>query len=147
MLLMSVYFGSYYRQIQRSPHLSIEVIDLDSLASPVGSAHPAVLGPAVREQVQTRLSTPLPNLGYYIADDAALQQFRLTTDGQGIDAFDYAMAKVDNQDVWGVVIVNANATSGVWAAITAGQEWTRESAFHHPFQPFPTPAPCCCRVQ
>jgi len=33
---------------------------------------------------------------------------------------------VDNQDVWGVMIVNANATSGVWAAITSGAEWTRE---------------------
>jgi len=37
------------------------------------------------------------------------------------------MAKVDNQDVWGVMIINANATSGVWNAITSGAQWTRES--------------------
>lgn len=102
------------------------MIDLDSLASPFGSvAHPAILGPAVRSQVQSTLETPLPNLGYYLADDSTLQQFRLTSDGQGIDAFEYGLEKVNNQDVWGVMIVNSNATSGVWAAITSGQNWTR----------------------
>jgi len=126
-LFLSIYFGSYYRQIVRSPHLSIEILDLDSLASPQGSTHPAILGPAVRERVQTVLSGGLPTLGYYVADDSSAQQFRLTQGGQGIDAFEYAMAKVDNQDVWGVMIINANATSGVWNAITSGAQWTRES--------------------
>jgi len=126
-LFLSIYFGSYYRQIVRSPHLSIEILDLDSLASPQGSAHPAILGPAVREQVQTALSGGLPTLGYYIADDSSAQRFQITQGGQGIDAFEYAMAKVDNQDVWGVMIINANATSGVWNAITSGAQWTRES--------------------
>lgn len=121
--------GSYYRQIHRSPHLSIEILDLDSLASPQGSVHPAILGPAIREQVQQKRAGELPTLGYYIADDTTAQQFQITQNGQGIDAFDYAVAKVDNQDVWGVMIVNANATSGVWDAITSGAEWTRE--FNH----------------
>lgn len=112
----------------RSPHLTIEVIDLDSLASPEGSvAHPAILGPAVRQQVQMTLASPLPNLGYYVADAATTQQFRLTPSGQGIDAFEYSTAKVQNQDIWGAMIVNANATSGVWDAITAGTPWTRKS--------------------
>lgn len=125
-LFLSIYFGSYYRQIQRSPHLSIEILDLDSLASPQGSTHPAILGPAIRTEVQQKMAGALPTLGYYVADDSAAQQFRLTEGGQGIDAFEYAMAKVDNQDVWGVMIVNANATSGVWNAITSGAKWTRK---------------------
>jgi hypothetical protein len=125
-LFLSIYFGSYYRQIHRSPHLSIEILDLDSLASPQGSTHPAILGPAVREQVQTSLSGGLPTLGYYVADDSSAQRFQITQGGQGIDAFEYAMAKVDNQDVWGVMIINANATSGVWNAITSGAQWTRK---------------------
>jgi hypothetical protein len=125
-LLLSVYFGSYYDQIHRSPHLSVEILDLDSLASPFGSvAHPAILGPAVQNQVQQVRSGELPTLGYYLADNATLQQFRLTGNGQGIDAFQYAVDKVTNQDVWAVMIVNANATSGVWNAITSGAEWTR----------------------
>lgn len=129
-LFLSIYFGSYYRQIHRSPHLSIEIIDLDSLASPFGQvAHPAILGPAVQAQVQSQKAGELPTLGYYLADSATLQNFRLETGGQGVDAFEYGMRKVDNQDVWGVMIVNANATSGVWAAITSGAEWTRESCF------------------
>jgi hypothetical protein len=127
-LFLSIYFGSYYRQIHRSPHLSIEIIDLDSLASPFGQvAHPAILGPAVQAQVQSQKAGELPTLGYYLADSATLQNFRLETGGQGVDAFEYGMRKVDNQDVWGVMIVNANATSGVWAAITSGAQWTRES--------------------
>jgi hypothetical protein len=130
-LFLSIYFGSYYRQIHRSPHLSIEILDLDSLASPQGSVHPAILGPALRQQVQTSLAGGLPTLGYYVADDSTASQFRLVEGGQGIDAFEYAIQKVDNQDVWAVMIVNANATSGVWNAITSGAQWTRES-YHHP---------------
>lgn len=125
--MAGIYFGSYYRQIHRSPHLSIEILDLDSLASPAGSVHPAILGPAIRDQVQGSLAGGTPTLGYYVADDSTAQQFRMTEGGQGIDAFEYAMAKVDNQDVWGIMIVNANATSGVWNAITSGAQWTRKS--------------------
>jgi hypothetical protein len=133
-LFLSIYFGSYFRQIHRSPHLSIEIIDLDSLASPFGQvAHPAILGPAVQAQVQSQRAGELPTLGYYLADSATLQNFRLETGGQGVDAFEYGMRKVDNQDVWGVMIVNANATSGVWAAITSGAQWTRKFCSFFPF--------------
>jgi hypothetical protein len=127
-LFLSIYFGSYYRQIVRSPHLSIEILDLDSAASPSGSTHEAILGPAIRQQVQQVQAAGLPTLGYYVADDSVTQKFQLVQGGQGIDAFEYAVEKVNNQDVWAVMIVNANATSGVWNAITSGAEWTRKSS-------------------
>lgn len=126
-LFLSIYFGSYYRQIHRSPHLSVEILDLDSLASPSGSVHPAILGPAIQAQVQQQIEGSLPTLGYYVADDASAQRFRLESGGQGLDAFEYGVEKVTNQDVWAVMIVNANATSGVWNAITSGAQWTRKS--------------------
>ena len=127
-VLLSIYFGSYYRQIYRAPHLSVEVIDLDSAASPSGSvAHPAILGPAMRTSIISALQKD-PHLGWYEADSETLQTLRLTPEGQGMDAFEYGMQKVLNQDVWAVIIVNANATSGVWAALTEGAMWERASS-------------------
>ncbi|CAD6578689.1 MAG: hypothetical protein TREMPRED_002243 [Tremellales sp. Tagirdzhanova-0007] len=122
-LFLSIYFGSYYSQIPRATHFSIEVIDLDSLASPSGSAaHPAILGPAIRTAI-TEADTIEPHLGWYEADASTLQTFRLTPTGQGMDVYDYSVDKVNNQDVWAVMIINANATSGVWASVTSGAAW------------------------
>ena len=123
--------GSYYSQIPRATHFSIEVIDLDSLASPSGSAaHPAILGPAIRTAI-TEADTIEPHLGWYEADASTLQTFRLTPTGQGMDVYDYSVDKVNNQDVWAVMIINANATSGVWASVTSGAAWDRECIFSH----------------
>lgn len=117
--------GSYYDQVWRSPNLGIEVIDLDSLASPQGVNHPAILGPALRSAIQTQRSAGVfPRLGW--ENTAVTQNFRLSTYGQGLDAFEYGYQRVENQDVWGVAIVNANATSGVWQAITSGSQWNRK---------------------
>ncbi|ORY31254.1 hypothetical protein BCR39DRAFT_527136 [Naematelia encephala] len=126
--LLSIYFGSYYQQIPRAAHFSVQIIDLDSIASPYGSvAHPAILGPAVRQAASTALGSE-PHLGWYEADTATLQNFRLTETGQGLDAYEYGMKIVTDQDVWAVIIVNANATSGAWSAITSGTEWDPSGA-------------------
>ncbi|WWC72649.1 uncharacterized protein I206_106613 [Kwoniella pini CBS 10737] len=121
-LFLSIYFGSYYRQTSRSSHFSIEVLDLDSVASPSGSTHPAVLGPAMNEAILESLNSE-PHLGWYQADQSTLQQFRISSNGQGIDPFSYAEQKVLNQDVWGVLIINSNATSGVWNGLNQGTTW------------------------
>ena len=123
--------GSYYSQIPRATHLSVEVIDLDSLASPSGSAaHPAILGPAIRSAILSA-ETIEPHLGWYEADASTLQNFRLTPTGQGMDVYDYSVDKVNDQDVWAVMIINANATSGVWSALTSGATWDRECVLFH----------------
>ncbi|KAK8850590.1 hypothetical protein IAR55_004509 [Kwoniella newhampshirensis] len=121
-LFLSIYFGSYYKQIPRADHFSIELLLLDTLASPAGSPHPAILGPALRQAVSQALTTQ-PHLGWWEADAATLQTLRIAPGGQGLDPYEYAMARVLNQDVWGVIIVNANATSGVWAGLTEGTMW------------------------
>jgi hypothetical protein len=117
--------GSYYLQIPRAAHFTVQVIDLDSAASPSGATHPAILGPAVATAIDNQRQS-LPHLGWLQADEATTQLFRLTSDGRGLDAFEYATDRVNNQDVWAVLIVNANATSGVWDAITSGAQWDRE---------------------
>jgi len=117
--------GSYYSQVPRATHFSIEVIDLDSLASPSGSVpHAAILGPAIRTAI-LQDETVAPHLGWYEDDQATLQQFRLSPTGQGVDPYEYGLKRVNNQDVWAVMIVNANATSGVWSALTSGSMWDR----------------------
>ena len=116
--------GSYYSQIPRATHLSVEVIDLDSLASTSGSAaHPAILGPAIRSAILSA-ETIEPHLGWYEADAS-------TPTGQGMDVYDYSVDKVNDQDVWAVMIINANATSGVWSALTSGATWDRECVLFH----------------
>lgn len=123
---LSIYFGSYYKQVPRATHFSIEVIDLDSAASPYGvAAHAAILGPAVKQAIASAVQTE-PTLGWYEADSATVQQFALTPGGQGLNAFEYASQKVLNQDIWGALIINANATSGVWAGLTEGAIWDRK---------------------
>lgn len=125
-LYLSIYFGSYYSQVYRADHFSVELLDLDSAASPYGSvAHPAVLGPAIQSAALNSYSTD-PHLGWYVANNDVVRTMRLTSDGQGRDPLSYAMERVQNQDVWAVVVVNANATSGVWNALTSGTQWTRE---------------------
>ena len=124
-LYLSIYFGSYYSQVYRADHFSVELLDLDSAASPYGSvAHPAVLGPAIQSAALNSYSTD-PHLGWYVANNDVVRTMRLTSDGQGRDPLSYAMERVQNQDVWAVVVVNANATSGVWNALTSGTQWTR----------------------
>jgi len=117
--------GSYYLQIDRADHFTVELIDLDSEASPAGSTHPAILGPAVYTAVQNSLQSK-PHLGWFASDPTTLQSFQITQDGRGRDAFEYATTRVNDQDVWGVVIINANATSGAWNGITSGASWERE---------------------
>jgi hypothetical protein len=85
-----------------------------------------VLGPAIYNAIQSSIQSR-PHLGWFATDDTTLQSFQIAQEGRGRDAFEYAMQRVNNQDVWAVLIVNANATSGAWNAITSGSSWERES--------------------
>lgn len=124
---LSIYFGSYYEQIPRASHFKVEVIDMDSVASPTGSVHPAVLGPAVNEAVSQALTVE-PHLGWFNTSTDTLQTLRTTEYGRGIEPYTYAMERVLNEDIWAALIVNSNATSGVWAALTSGASWEPQGA-------------------
>lgn len=91
---------------------------------------------------QRYLTTVAPNdnstywsLGYQFPSGETLAQFSLPlkgVDGQirytpGVNASEWAMAKVNNQDVWAVVIVNGNATMDALNAVSnGGQQYDRE---------------------
>ncbi|KAK4689247.1 hypothetical protein P7C73_g851, partial [Tremellales sp. Uapishka_1] len=128
-IFLSIYFGSYYQQDYRESHITVLVIDLDSVASPSTSAHPAILGPAMAAAIDNNIaSSPDIHLGWILAPASQVQSFRITQTSQGINATDYAIDAVRNQDYWAVVVIAANATSGVWSALTAGTEWDASGA-------------------
>lgn len=50
------------------------------------------------------------HLGWQIPGQDELSLLKVTQDGQGQNASDYARELVLNQDVWGVILINPNAT-------------------------------------
>lgn len=147
MIPSTVYFGAYYRQTENTYRLTCLILDLDSAASTLSNsplspslttgAYTAILGPLVVAAAQRYLTTVLPNdnstywsLGYQFPTQETLSQFSLPVkdaDGQvrytqGVNASEWAREKVDNQDVWAVVIVNGNATMAALNAVSGGGE-------------------------
>lgn len=125
--MMSWYFGSYYRQTENAYRVTCRVIDLDSQASPPGLVNGALLGPAVQRAIEMNVAKyPSYHLGWQIEGD--LERFALTGNGvpsnvssQGIDADEYAIQLVSNQDVFGVIVIHANATSAATQAYEQGR--------------------------
>ncbi len=99
------------------------------MASPSSATHPAILGPAVYTAVQNAFNTE-PHLGWFFADSSVTRQFNLTASGQGVNVYDYAVQEILQQDFWAVLILNANATSGIWNAVNSGTTWDRGSFAH-----------------
>lgn len=124
--LMPLYFGSYYKQEENAYRVTCRIIDLDSEASPPGSANGALLGPAVYRAVQMNIAAkPSYHLGWQFEEN--LERFSLSGNGvpedvssRGIDADEYARQLVNNQDVFGVVVIHANATSAATQAYQQG---------------------------
>ncbi|GHJ90006.1 hypothetical protein NliqN6_6408 [Naganishia liquefaciens] len=143
--LLPVYFGAYYRQTENTYRLTCLILDLDSAASTLSNsplspslttgAYTAILGPLVTAGAQQYLTQVAPNdnstywsLGYQFPSEETLSQFSLPlkdADGQirytpGVNASEWAMERVNNQDVWAVVIVNGNATMDALNAVSNG---------------------------
>lgn len=53
---------------------------------------------------------PHYHLGWQIAPSSELQTLRVEQGGQGLNASEYAVHLVTEQDVWAVVLINPNAT-------------------------------------
>ena len=162
-----VYFGAYYRQTENTYRLTCLILDLDSAASTLSNsplspslttgAYTAILGPLVTAGAQQYLTQVAPNdnstywsLGYQFPSEETLSQFSLPlkdADGQirytpGVNASEWAMERVNNQDVWAVVIVNGNATMDALNAVSnGGQQYDRKHLI--PF--FEATDSCACR--
>ncbi|GAA5986447.1 hypothetical protein JCM10908_003758 [Rhodotorula pacifica] len=111
---LPVYWGSYFRQPQNLYRLTVGLIDLDTPgASAAGET--AVLGPALLQA-----PSQLPgrnNLGFVQLDNTRFD-ISSATGGQqrGIDVHQWASDAVLNEDYFGVIIANANATVAALSA-------------------------------
>lgn len=137
-LLMSLYWGSYYRQDENAYRLTVRIIDLDSQA--YTTADGAVLGPAVVQAAQmNELAMPDYHLGWQFEQD--LERFSLAAPGtygnlsdRGIDVDTYARDLVLDQTVFGVIIIHSNATSAATMAYQGtltGYEPQGAAAFYY----------------
>ncbi|KAJ9093878.1 hypothetical protein QFC21_006251 [Naganishia friedmannii] len=144
----TVYFGAYYRQTENAYRLTCLILDLDSAASTfshstlspsatTGGAYTALLGPLITSAAQNYLATRSGanvnstswSLGYQFPSTETLAQFSLPVRGSdgavtytpGINASEWARERVNEQDVWAVVLVNGNATMDALHAINGGE--------------------------
>lgn len=101
--LLPLYYGSYYRQEENAYRVTCRIINLDSQASPPGTANSALLGPAVLQAIQSNIAAkPHFHLGWQI--EGGLERFALTGNGvpegvsaRGIDADEYAIQLVNEE--------------------------------------------------
>jgi len=122
-LLQCLYFGAYFRQTENAYRLTVRVLNLDSqYAQNVDGAPDAILGPAIVDAVENSISSaPHFHLGYQIAGNDELSRLKLTEDGQGMNASEYARDLVLSQDVWAVILIHPNATVLATEAADFGQ--------------------------
>lgn len=152
--MLSLYFGAYYRQTENTYRLTILVLDLDSaaaslsrsaLAPPGAIGYEALLGPQVTSAAQNYLARIGPqtnstywSLGYVFPSEAELAKFSLPVrlqNGdlqytQGLNASQYAADAITNQDYFGAIVVNGNATTAALQALSSGSmDYSREWSF------------------
>ncbi|POY73674.1 hypothetical protein BMF94_3209 [Rhodotorula taiwanensis] len=105
---LPIYWGSYFRQPQELHRLGVALVNLDSRGASAAGVDPA-LGPVLIE-APNQLGTK-NHLGFVEVDNA---QFDISsvTGGQanGADVHQWARHAVINEDYFGVIIANANAT-------------------------------------
>jgi hypothetical protein len=152
-------FCSSNRQTENTHRLKIIILDLDSAAATLSQstltptlttgAYNAILGPAIVSSAQNYLTNIAPqtnstlwSLGYVFPTQEEISQFSLPVRGNdgrytytpGVNATEWAMEKVHNQDVWGVVLIHGNATQDALNAISmGGQGYDRKSSSHSLF--------------
>ncbi|GAA5879232.1 hypothetical protein JCM1840_007621 [Sporobolomyces johnsonii] len=104
---LPIYWGAYFRQEENLYRLTVGLIDMDSPAA-VAAGRTPVLGPALLAG-PSQLSghhiqfVPLDNTPYDISGALGGQP-------RGLDVHQYAASAVQNEDYFGVIVANANAT-------------------------------------
>ncbi|GAA6059455.1 hypothetical protein JCM10212_005394 [Sporobolomyces blumeae] len=119
--VLPIYWGAYYRQAQNLYRLTIALVDLDSPGAQAAGLTPT-LGPAL-------LAAPnLVDLPYhieYVTVDNTPFDISAATGGQqrGVDVHEWARKVLHDEDYFGAIIANANATvaaSSAYETLAAG---------------------------
>ncbi|KAH9885930.1 MNNG and nitrosoguanidine resistance protein [Xylariomycetidae sp. FL2044] len=110
MAVLSLYWGALYEVEANLSNLTVHVVDFDGKVSPYDdSATTPLVGPAVTSLAQQLADAPEPSLGYTIVPPA-----RYGNDPMAVRRAVY------EGEAWAAVVVNANATALLRAAVAQG---------------------------
>ncbi|GAA5892631.1 SNG1 family protein [Sporobolomyces salmoneus] len=118
---LPIYWGAYYRQAQNLKRLTIGLVDLDTPGAQAAGLNPT-LGPALLRGPS--LIQEKYHLEYIVVDNTQFDISAATGGAQrGVDVHEWAQKTVHDEDYFGVIIANANATaaaSQAFESITGG---------------------------
>ncbi|KAL7338898.1 hypothetical protein BJY59DRAFT_727317 [Rhodotorula toruloides] len=124
---LPIYWGSYFRQPENLYRLTVGLIDLDSPGAQAAGRTP-VAGPALLAAPAQLAGTN--HLGFRTLDNTRFDVSSATGGApRGVDVHVWAADAVQNEDYFGVIIANANATVAAisaYEALSSGAQATYE---------------------
>ncbi|GAA5970617.1 hypothetical protein JCM11641_007371 [Rhodosporidiobolus odoratus] len=104
---LPIYWGAYFRQAQNLYRLTVGLIDLDTPGA-TAMGRTAVVGPSL---LAASAQLPGHHLGFVQLDSSAYDISNVTgAEPRGINVYDWAEKAVVNEDYFGIIIANPNAT-------------------------------------
>ena len=108
LVVLSLYWGALYHVESNTSSLNVFVVDFDGTQPPYLSVKP-IIGPMITKTTQMMLRSPLPHLGYINRPPSDFAN----------DPMQVRQAVYDF-DAWAAIIINANATALLQAAVDQG---------------------------
>ncbi|KAK7192653.1 MNNG and nitrosoguanidine resistance protein [Paraphaeosphaeria sporulosa] len=105
--VLSIYWGVFFQVQHRLNHLIVYVVDFDGL-SPYNT-NPPLVGPTITQMTQQMLTSGEPTLGFSVRSPSEFNN----------DPIQVRQA-IYNFDAWAAIIINPNATSLLYSAISTG---------------------------
>ncbi|BGP23902.1 responseto drug-related protein [Rhodotorula toruloides] len=114
---LPIYWGSYFRQPENLYRLAVGLVDLDSPGAQAAGQTP-VAGPALLAAPAQLAGTN--HLGFHTLDNTRFDISSASgSTSRGVDVHKWAADAVQNEDYFGVIIANANATTAAVSAYEA----------------------------
>ncbi|GAA5967376.1 hypothetical protein JCM3765_000506 [Sporobolomyces pararoseus] len=105
---LPIYWGAYYRQSQNLKRLTIALVDLDTPGAQAAGLNPTI-GPALLRGPS--LIKEKYHLEYLEVDNTQFDISSATGGVQrGVDVHEWALKSAHNEDYFGIIVANANAT-------------------------------------
>jgi hypothetical protein len=107
--VLSLYWGVFFQVEQRLGHLLVYVVDFDGTGPYAGNGVTPFVGPTITELVTQTNSSGRPTLGWGLRSPSEF----------GDDPINVRQAVYD-WDAWAAIIINPNASSLLYSAISSG---------------------------
>ncbi|GJN89695.1 hypothetical protein Rhopal_002682-T1 [Rhodotorula paludigena] len=114
--VLPIYWGAYFRQEENLYRLTVALVDLDSPGAAAAGRTPA-LGPALTASPAAIDSAQQYHLGFNVIDNTPFDISAATgSSPRGLDVHEWAAQAIQDEDYFGVIIANANATTSAVSA-------------------------------